>query len=396
MEKGIKISETLTHQNLISGKGHSRGVGKHSHLYFIFTEHVDCAGELFDQVIDRGANTMSEEIARGFICQMLDGVAYCHLAGVAHRELCLENVLLTKEGRVKLLLLDLVHVYPRLADGTIDRSKPLKDACGSKSYVAPEVLAAKGYDGFAADIWSLGVCLFSMLSGFFPLDEASGNDWRYGKLVEAQKGGRSTTHVVYSWYRRKPSLSPEVVHLLDGLLNIDPNKRLTMAEIREHPWINAKKFDVGGAGGSGSGSVPDALPVLQTPEKLVKESDHKAVPLLMALDDQLAAVLASGAIKLIRADFMKQTAQPHLLRRQDLEALERDEQIAVFLKPDEAVALLRSNSRGIAALTYGWVTPDHPDETDEYLANMRRFLNHPARRAHRRLFLGFWLPSAEA
>ena len=54
-----------------------------------------------------------------------------------------------------------------------------------------------------------------------------------------------------------------------------------------------------------------------------------------------------------------------------------DEQIAVFLKPDEAVALLRSNNRAIAALTYGWVTPDHPDETDEYLAAMRRFLNHP-------------------
>ena len=102
---------------------------------------------------------------------------------------------------------------------------------------------------------------------------------------------------------------------------------------------------------------------------------HKGMP-LMALDDKLAeAGLASSAIKLIRADFMKQSTQPHLLRRQDLEALERDEQIAE--KPDEAVALLRSNNRAIAALTYGWVTPDHPDETDEYLANMRRFLNHP-------------------
>ena len=111
--------------------------------------------------------------------------------------------------------------------------------------------------------------------------------------------------------------------------------------------------------------VPEALPV------------HKGIALLMALDDKLAAALTSGAIKLIRADFMKQSTQPHLLRRQDLEALERDEQIAVFLKPDEAVALLRSNTRAIAALTYGWVTPDHPDETDEYLANMRRFLNHP-------------------
>ena len=88
----------------------------------------------------------------------------------------------------------------------------------------------------------------------------------------------------------------------------------------------------------------------------------------MALDDRFAAALKSGAIKLVRADFMKQSTQPHLLRRQDLEALERDEEIAVFLKPTEAVALLRSNNRAIAALTYGWVTPDHPDETDEYLA----------------------------
>ncbi len=116
---------------------------------------------------------------------------------------------------------------------------------------------------------------------------------------------------------------------------------------------------------------------VKVPKQLVKRRHHKAVPLLMALDDELAEVLASGAIKLIGADFMKQSTQPHLLRRQDLEALERDEQIAVFLEPDEAVALLRSNNRAIAALTYGWVTPDHPDVTDEYLANVRRFLNHP-------------------
>ena len=41
--------------------------------------------------------------------------------------------------------------------------------CGSKSYAAPEVLASRGYAGFAADMWSIGVCLFAMLSGFFPL-----------------------------------------------------------------------------------------------------------------------------------------------------------------------------------------------------------------------------------
>merc|ERR1719240_432979 len=199
--KECQILETLTHPNVIHVKGHGTGEGKHAHLYFIFMELAG-GGELFDQVIDRGANAMPEATARGFFNQMLDGVAYCHLAGIAHRDLKLENVLLNKAGVVKLIDFGLSHVYPRLADGSVDRSKPLKDVCGSKSYAAPEVLAAAGYDGFAADMWSLGVCLFAMLSGFFPLDEASVNDWRYPKLGEAQASGKSTTHAIYTWYRR--------------------------------------------------------------------------------------------------------------------------------------------------------------------------------------------------
>ena len=253
IQKECHILETLTHPNIIHVKGHGLGVDKHAHLYFIFME-VASGGELFDQVINRGANAMPEEMAREFFCQLLDGVAYCHLAGVAHRDLKLENVLLTDSNALKLIDFGLSHVYPRLADKvTVDRSKPLRDVCGSKSYAAPEVLASKGYDGFAADMWSIGVCLFAMLSGFFPLDEAATGDWRYPKLCEAQALGRSSTAVVYGWYKRSARhLSPEVVHLLDGLLAIDANKRLSMEAVRSHPWVGGKKF--GGAGAADQGS----------------------------------------------------------------------------------------------------------------------------------------------
>jgi len=253
--KECNILETLAHPNVIHVKGHGPGQegSRHAHLYFIFME---CAsgGELFDQVIDRGANAMSEDIARGFFTQLIDGLAYCHLAGVAHRDLKLENVLLNETGVLKLIDFGLSYVYPRLEDGqTVDRSKPLKDVCGSKSYAAPEVLAARGYDGFAADMWSLGVCLFAMLSGFFPLDEASNADWRYPRLCEAQAAKRNTMTVVYSWYKRKcDHLSPEVVHLLNGLLSINPNSRLTMDEVRAHPWVAGQKF--GGAARADQGS----------------------------------------------------------------------------------------------------------------------------------------------
>ena len=243
IKKECQILEALKHQNIISVKGHGVGRDKYQHLYFIFMELAG-GGELFDQVIDRGVNAMPESVARDFFLQMLDGVGYCHLAGVAHRDLKLENVLLNNAGDVKLIDFGLSHVYPRLEDGSLDRSKQLRDVCGSKSYAAPEVLAANGYDGYAADMWSLGVCLFAMLSGFFPLDEASMNDWRYPKLVEGQAHGRSTVQTVYGWYKRSAThLSREVVHLLDRVLMVDPERRLTMAATRDHPWVLAKKFE---------------------------------------------------------------------------------------------------------------------------------------------------------
>ena len=68
---------------------------------------------------------------------------------------------------------------------------------------------------------------------------------------------------------------------------------------------------------------------------------------------------------------------PKLLRRQELERMEEERGIRIFLTPEEAVVALRSLSREVAGLTYGWASPDHPDVTGEYLANVRRFLRDP-------------------
>ena len=115
-------------------------------------------------------------------------------------------------------------------------------------------------------------------------------------------------------------------------------------------------------------------------------ADHKGCPLLAALDKQLVAALRSGAIKLLRAEFLwlcaptadgSEAMLPKLLRRQELERMEKERGIRIFLTPEEAVAALRSLSREVAGLTYGWASPDHPDVTGEYLANVRRFLRHP-------------------
>jgi len=262
--KECQILEVLNHASIISVKNHGYGDGDRSkeqdgHYYFIFMELAG-GGELFDQVIDRGANAMNEKVAREFFNQMVDGMAYCHLAGVAHRDLKLENVLLHEKGQVKIIDFGLSHVYPRAADGNVDRTTLLRDVCGSKSYAAPEVLGGTGYDGYAADMWSLGVCLFAMLSGFFPLDEASRNDWRYPKLAQAQLSRKSTTAVVYSWYKRSTGhLSREVVHLLNGLLTIDPRQRLTMGDLRTHPWVLNTTFAASAGADQGTFNMSDTV-----------------------------------------------------------------------------------------------------------------------------------------
>jgi len=237
---------SLDHPNVIKIKDH--GIGRKStgqdHLYYIFME-LASGGELFDQVIDRGAAAMPEDVARGFMLQLLAGVMHCHEHGIAHRDLKLENVLLTKDGTVKVIDFGLSYRYPRRADGSIDTSHPLKDVCGSKSYAAPEVLGGHGYNGFAADVWSLGVSLFAMLSGFFPLDEASNKDWRYAKLRQAQSQRRSTTATVYSWYKRPTThLSKGVVELMDAMLSIDPARRVTLAQVMQHPWMSPKQHEL--------------------------------------------------------------------------------------------------------------------------------------------------------
>lgn len=176
---------------------------------------------------------------------MLTAVRHCHALGIAHRDIKLENVLLNKAGVIKLIDFGLAHTYPRADDKSIDRSEKLFDVCGSHSYAAPEVLAADrrrglGYDGFAADAWSLGVSLFCLIAGFLPLDRASDRDWRFRKRRDEQAAdpSASATAIVHRWYGRNTAyISPEIVDLLDSLLLIDPKKRMTLDSAAEHPWV---------------------------------------------------------------------------------------------------------------------------------------------------------------
>ena len=96
----------------------------------------------------------------------------------------LENVMLCAEDphAVKLVDFGLAMPMPKKADGSFDAKVHFHDRVGSKSYRAPVILTANGYEGPPVDVWALGITVFSLVSGFFPLDEARPKDWRFDKL----------------------------------------------------------------------------------------------------------------------------------------------------------------------------------------------------------------------
>jgi len=257
------------HPNVIKLLGHGRGrrSAKQEGQYFIFMEAAS-GGELFDVVIDRGAKAMTEEEARGFFIGVLSGLMHCHSRGIVHRDMKLENVLLSSEGTIKLIDFGLSHTYGKDANGQWDRSQPLRRLVGSKSYVAPEVLSGVGYDGFIADVWSLGVCLFSMLAGFFPLSEANAKDWRFGLLQKTQEKGVSSTVTIHGWYKRKCQLSPGAINLIDSMLACNPKRRIPLGAIAAHEWTAGAPL--GGAAAKaalGRSPMTAALPVTAMEEE---------------------------------------------------------------------------------------------------------------------------------
>ncbi|KAK8338467.1 hypothetical protein V6Z12_A09G253000 [Gossypium hirsutum] len=120
-------------------------------------------GELFGKLLNRGR--LSEGTARRYFTQLVSALHFCHQNGVAHRDMKPQNVLLDKNGNVKVSDFGLSALPEQLHDGL------LHTACGTPAYTAPEVARSKPYEGSKADAWSCGVILFVMLAGYLPFDD---------------------------------------------------------------------------------------------------------------------------------------------------------------------------------------------------------------------------------
>lgn len=196
---------------------------RHPHiikLYEVITTPTDIimvieyAGrELFDFIVNNGK--MSESSARRFFQQIICAVEYCHRHKIVHRDLKPENLLLDPFDNVKIADFGLSNI---MNDGDF-----LKTSCGSPNYAAPEVIGGKLYAGPEVDVWSCGVILYVMLCGRLPFDD----DYiphLFKKITEGI-------------FTLPTFLSNDARHLLSSMLVVDPLQRMTIHDVRQHPWF---------------------------------------------------------------------------------------------------------------------------------------------------------------
>lgn len=171
-------------------------------------------GELYN-VIERNGK-LHEDKARSYFQQILSGLEYIHRQGYTHRDLKPENILLDKDGNLKIGDFGLSNALP---DGDF-----LRTSCGSPNYAAPELISGVKYCGSEVDVWSLGVILYSLVSGHLPFDEST-IPTLFAKIRVA--------HFEIPYY-----FSEGLKDLILRMLNIDPIARITISQIWKHPWVN--------------------------------------------------------------------------------------------------------------------------------------------------------------
>ncbi|VDM64138.1 unnamed protein product [Angiostrongylus costaricensis] len=179
---------------------------------YIVTQYYS-GGELFEVLIGRGRT--AEDEARRWFGQISSAVAYLHHKGIVHRDLKAENILLDKNNNVKIIDFGFSNMQAP--------SQLLRTWCGSPPYAAPELLLGKEYDGLKADMWSLGVILYILVTGGFPFP---------GNNVENLKRAVLSCQMKIPYW-----VSVECADLIKKMLVFNPFKRWGISAVMQHRYV---------------------------------------------------------------------------------------------------------------------------------------------------------------
>ncbi|XP_061087697.1 MAP/microtubule affinity-regulating kinase 3a isoform X17 [Conger conger] len=206
----VRIMKILNHPNIVKL---FEVIETEKTLYLIM-EYAS-GGEVFDYLVAHGR--MKEKEARAKFRQIVSAVQYCHQKHIVHRDLKAENLLLDADMNIKIADFGFSNEFTL--------GNKLDTFCGSPPYAAPELFQGKKYDGPEVDVWSLGVILYTLVSGSLPFDGQN--------LKELRE------RVLRGKYRIPFYMSTDCENLLKRFLVLNPAKRGTLEQIMKDRWINA-------------------------------------------------------------------------------------------------------------------------------------------------------------
>ena len=209
--KEIKFLKTFNHINIIS----LYEIIETEMNYYIIMEYAE--NELFSYIVEN--NYLDEETASFFFIQIIFSIKYINKKKkIAHRDLKPENILLTNNNEIiKIIDFGLANIYKN------KKNELLETSCGSPCYAAPEMILGKKYYGIDVDIWSSGIVLFAMVSGFLPFEDDD-NENIYRKVVLGK-------------FDLPDHLSFECKDLINKILIGNPKKRIKINDIKKHKFL---------------------------------------------------------------------------------------------------------------------------------------------------------------
>ncbi|XP_047037663.1 serine/threonine-protein kinase MARK2-like isoform X2 [Helicoverpa zea] len=205
----VRIMKMLDHPNIVKL---FQVIETEKTLYLVM-EYAS-GGEVFDYLVLHGR--MKEKEARAKFRQIVSAVQYCHQKRIIHRDLKAENLLLDGEMNIKIADFGFSNEFTPGAK--------LDTFCGSPPYAAPELFQGKKYDGPEVDVWSLGVILYTLVSGSLPFDGSTLRELR--------------ERVLRGKYRIPFYMSTDCENLLKKFLVLNPCKRASLESIMRDKWMN--------------------------------------------------------------------------------------------------------------------------------------------------------------
>ena len=215
-EKEIFILKKMFHKNIIK----LYEIMETSQRLYLVMELCD-GGDLFNYISNRGH--LSERQSCKFFHEIIEAISYLHLQQIAHRDIKPENLLLNTAGKsISLKLID--FGISKQYNGNL-----LETSCGTSAFAAPEIYRGGKYNPLLCDIWSSGIVLYAMIFGYLPFgDEDEQNNVK---------------NIIRGDYEIPDEASDDLRDLLTHIIEIDPNKRYNLDQIKNHKWYNIVKVE---------------------------------------------------------------------------------------------------------------------------------------------------------